>query len=119
MSGLLTRGAILSANSRRHEDVPVPEWGGTVRVAEMSGAARDAWEQTLVPKTKDGPANIINIRARLAAACIVDEDFKLVFSLDDAVALGEQSVQALDRVVKVAQRLNGLTEEEVTKAKGN
>ena len=43
MSGLLTREAILGAAPLRHEDVSVPEWGGVVRVSEMSGAARDTW----------------------------------------------------------------------------
>jgi hypothetical protein len=119
MSGFLNRDAILGATSLRTEDVEVPEWGGTVRVAEMTGAARDAWEQSLVPTTRNGSANIANIRARLVAACVVDENGKRMFNDADAVALGEMSGMALDRVAKVAQRLNGLAAEDVEAAKGN
>lgn len=119
MSALLTRDAILAGVSLRTEDVPVPEWGGTVRVSEMTGAARDAWEQSLVPATRNGAANIANIRARLVAACVVDGAGKRMFSDADAAALGEMSGIALDRVAKVAQRLNGLAAEDVEAARGN
>jgi hypothetical protein len=37
-TNLLTRAAILAADLL-FEDVPVPEWGGTVRVWALSGCA--------------------------------------------------------------------------------
>lgn len=116
---MLTRDQILGAVTLRTEEVEVPEWGGTVRVAEMTGTGRDAWEQSLVPTEKGSAPNIANIRARLAAACIVDAKGRRVFTDADATALGEKSAVALDRVAKVAQRLNGLTADEVEAAKGN
>lgn len=119
MSALLTREAILGTVQLRHEDVPVPEWGGKVRVAEMSGAARDAWEQSLVPTTRGAAPNITNIRARLVAACVVDEKGRRLFTEEDAAALGEKSSVALDRVSKVAQRLNGLGADDLETARGN
>ncbi|MBI0320545.1 hypothetical protein JBF12_47905, partial [Streptomyces javensis] len=42
---LLGKQQILDAQDRRHEDVAVPEWGGSVRVAMMSARDRDRWEQ--------------------------------------------------------------------------
>ena len=116
---LLTRDQILGQTALKFEDVPVPEWGGTVRVAEMTGTARDAWEQSMVPTEKGGAPNIANIRARLVAQCIVGEDGKTLFTERDAVALGAKSAAALDRVAAVAQRLNGLTKEDVDAAVGN
>lgn len=115
---ILTRDQILAARLQT-EDVPVPEWGGVVRVSEMTGTDRDAWEQSLVPKTAGAPANVENIRARLVAQCVVDEAGSRLFSTEDAVDLGTRSAAALDRVAKVAQRLNGLTADAVEQASGN
>jgi hypothetical protein len=114
---LLTREAILAAaGTLPRETVPVPEWGGEVIVATMTGAARDEWEQSLVTQ---GRRSIENVRAKLVAATVVDEAGSRMFSADDVQALGRTSAAALDRVCKVAQRLNGLTAEELESAKGN
>ncbi len=114
---LLTREAILeAAGTLPRETVPVPEWGGEVIVATMTGAARDEWEQSLVTQ---GRRSIENVRAKLVAATVVDEAGNRIFSTDDVQALGRASAAALDRVCVVAQRLNGLTAEELESAKGN
>lgn len=117
---MLTRDQILAVNDRQTETVAVPEWGGDVLVSIMSGAARDAWEAGLVTrKGNKAEPNLQNMRARLVAACVVDQDGNRLFSDADADALGSKSSAALDRVCKVAQRLNGLTDDELEAAKGN
>jgi hypothetical protein len=113
----LSRDSILAASDLKTEIVSVPEWGGDVIIGTMTGAARDAWEQSLVGQK--GKANIVNIRARLIAACAVDEAGNRLFSDDDAEALGKKSAAALDRCAKVAQKLNRLTEADLEDAKGN
>lgn len=115
---MLTRAQILAANDRRTEVVAVPEWGGDVTVAEMTGAQRDAWEQSLVAKAGGG-VDISNVRARLVARCIVDAEGQRLFSDEDAEALGAKSGAALDRVAKVCQRLNGLSDGDVEAARKN
>lgn len=117
---MLTREQILSASDRNSESVDVPEWGGSVLVSAMSGVARDAWEQSLVVR-KAGKVepNMANMRARLVAACLVDSTGARLFGDADIAALGEKSCAALERVCKVAQRLNGLTDQELETAKGN
>lgn len=117
---MLTRDQILAADDRKSEVVQVPEWGGSVTVAAMSGAARDAWEASLVIRkgTKVEP-NMQNMRARLVAACVVDEAGALMFSSADVEALGQKSGAALERVCKVAQRMNALTDGDMEAAKGN
>ena len=117
---LLTRDAILAAGDIKSEDVDVPEWGGTVRVAVMSGTARDAWEQALVIRegAKSRP-NLANVRARLVAATVVDEAGAPLFSAADVAALGAKSAAALDRVCNVSQRLNGLGTAALESAAGN
>lgn len=117
---MLTREQILGADDRSREVVQVPEWGGEVTVAAMTGAARDAWEQSMVVRQggKVVP-NLANMRARLVAACVVDAAGQRLFTDADIVALGEKSGGALERVCRVAQRLNALTDGALEAAKGN
>lgn len=112
---ILSRDEILTANDRKTEIVPVPEWGGEVIVRSMSGFERDAFEAS-VAQSKNGKqtTNLSNIRARLVAKCVVDEQNRPLFvTKDDVLALGEMSAAALDRVFAVCQELNGMTKKDV------
>lgn len=112
----LSRASILAADDLKREEVDVPEWGGTVYIAAMTGAMRDAWEASLAP---GGKLDIGNIRARLVAYAAVDEAGARLFGDADAEALGRKSAAALDRCAKVAQRLNGLTGDDLEAARKN
>ena len=110
----LTRDAILQADDLPAEDVEVPEWGGTVRVRGLTGAERDAFEASIVEQRgKTTHFKMENLRARLVALSVVGEDGKRIFSDSDVKALGRKSAVALQRVFKAAQRLSGLTAEDV------
>lgn len=113
----LTRLQILGAADRPSVTVSVPEWGGEVIVTTMSGVARDAWEQSLVGDDKK--INVENMRGRLLAFSAVDEAGNRLFTDEDAIALGQKSAKALERCVKVIQRLNGLTDRDLEDAKKN
>ncbi len=114
MTEYLSRDAILAANDVQFEDVPVPEWGGTVRVKAMTGRERDALEASMiVGKGKNANVNLNNLRAKLVARSIVDENGARVFSDEDIAALGAKSAAALTRVYEVAQHLSGITQEDV------
>lgn len=116
----LNRDQILEASDLKTEIVAVPEWGGDVIVSGMSGATRDAWEQSLViTNGKKTGVNMENMRARLVVATVVDESGNRLFSEQDIKQLGAKSGAALERVCKVAQRLNGLTDTDLEDAKGN
>ncbi len=110
----LTRDAILSADDLKTESVKVPEWGGTVIVRELTGAERDTWEASVV-KTNGTKVKIDshNMRAKLAALCIVDDDGRRLFTEKDVVKLGDKSAAALDRVTDVARRLSRIGEDEL------
>ena len=112
---LLSREHILSSDDRKTEDVAVPEWGGSVRVRALSGAERDAYEAGIVQLRADGSKAISlqNLRGRLVSLSVVDEEGKRLFSDEDAIALGDKSASALERVFDVARRLSGLTEDDV------
>ena len=113
----LSRAAILAADDLAKETVSVPEWGGEIIIGTMTGAARDAWEQSIAGQ--GGKVNIANIRARMLAYCALDENGNRLFSDADAEALGQKSGAALDRCVRVAQKLNKLTDEDLKEVKGN
>lgn len=122
MTTYLSAEEILGADDLGYEDVPVPEWGGTVRVRELPGTERDKFEAQFVGK--DGASiraeGLEGFRARLAAAAIVDADGKPLFrSAAETKRLGEKSAAALQRVVDVAMRLAGLTGQDVEDLTGN
>lgn len=113
---ILSKQQILEANDLKREKVTVKEWGGDVFVRAMTGTERDGFDQSLVV---DGKTDLINARAKLVARCIVDEAGELVFSDQDIEALGRKSARALERVSRVAQRLNGLGDKEIEDIRGN
>lgn len=114
---MLSREQILAAQDRGREEVPVPEWGGTVFVSVMSGRARDAWEAGLVNADREPVFD--DMSAKLAAACITDAEGRLIFTAEDVAALSEKSAAALHRIVAVARRLNRLGAQGLEDAKGN
>lgn len=106
----LTRDEILKADDIKTEKVEVPEWGGDVFIRTMSGAERDDFEASLIVGKK---TNLSNIRAKLCALVIVNDKDKRLFAEKDIFALGCKSAKALDRVFTAAQKLNGITSEEI------
>lgn len=102
----LDRQSIFSADDRKLEKVPVPEWGGHVFVRVLEGHERDHFELSM------GPSRA-NIRARLAVMCMCDESGERIFSDDDALELGRKSGNALDRIFAEATKLNRITKAEV------
>lgn len=120
--GHLTRDAILAADDIVRETVKVPEWGGEVIVSTMSGSQRDAWEQSLVgPEGEDGrrAVNTQDATARLLAFCIVDDKGATLFTPEDIGKLAKKSSRALNRLGRVAQRLNGLGARDLEEQKKN
>ena len=111
---LLTRDAILQVQDLPTERVHVPEWGGDVLVRALTGAERDRFEQSIVEQRGNSTRmNLQNIRAKLVALTVVDEQGNRIFKDEDVKWLGNKSAAALDRIFEVAQRLSGLRDEDV------
>lgn len=120
---ILSKQQILAAQDVLFEDVPVPEWGGAVRIKGMSSRERDDYElasmsdlsgldpndKELLNKMKE---RMDNIRARLVAFTAVDEAGNLLFTEADLEALGRKSAAAMQRCYEAAQRLNGIGEKQ-------
>jgi hypothetical protein len=111
---LLTREQILAADdTSKRETVPVPEWfpDGEVLVGVMLGHERDKFEVEYQRAREGKSPN--GIRAWLAAATLVDERGKRLFTPSDVTALARKSSIPLDRIWDVATRINGLTQKDV------
>src|SRR5258708_38235853 len=121
----LSRDDILKAEDTTPEEVPVPEWGGTVLVRGMTGKERDQFEVSLAEESagsaqvQRGRAggrppgrNLVNMRAKIVARCVVDDDGQRLVSDADVTALGEHSGAPMARAFPDAARLSGLGEED-------
>lgn len=108
---MLTKDDIFNADDKIIKVVEVPEWGGQVTIAMMSGFARDRFEASLIGP--NGGTNMVNIRAKLVAASVVDENNELMFSDQDVIKLGKKSSAALDRIFRAAQDLNKISDSDV------
>lgn len=117
MGELLTKEKIVGAVDLLNERVAVPEWGGEVLVRGMSGLERDRFEASCLDDKRQ--LKLDNIRAKLVAACLVDENGKRLFSDAEVAALAAKSGAALDRLFRVAQRLSGLAEADVKELAAN
>jgi hypothetical protein len=120
---LLSKDQILKADDRLIEEVEVPEWGGSVLVAGLDGAGRDAYFASMATMRSGRGGrpqmgmDAENLTAKLVARCILDPDdperARLMFTAQEVHALGEKSGAALDRVYSVAMRLSGLSDEDM------
>lgn len=116
----LSREDILGARDTVTEEVPCPEWGGTVLVKGLTGAERDAWEASLLTgRGANRDVNMANVRAKLVAAAIVDDKGNRLFLSTDVEALGQKSAAALSRVYDAAARLAGVSKEDEESLAGN
>jgi len=116
----LNKAEILAIDDLKYEDIEIPEWGGAwVRVRSLNASERDHFEASTVQRNgKRVTTNLENIRARLCLLCMVDEEGNRLFDEGDTFPLGGKSAAALDRIFTVAQRLNGLRDEDVQELAG-
>ena len=104
---LLTRDQILSAEDRPFDEVEVPEWGGTVRVAGLTGSQREQYDRSMLNEA--GKIDQADFKTKLVALSIVDENDEPMFTIDDVVALRNKSDTALNRVFAAADGLSLVT----------
>ena len=104
----LTRKDILAANDLSYEEVDCPEWGGVVRVRELTaGEALDLGSATL-----RGDGNITpDDFKKVAAMVIVDSEGKAQFKEGDITLLGRKSLAPIRRIVETTLRISALTVE--------
>jgi len=116
---VLNRDDILAVDDIQIELTEVPEWFGAVYVKGMTGAERDRFESGIISiSDKDSKVDMRDIRAKLCSETICDESGKKQFTLSDVKALSQKSAAGLQRVFEVAQRLSGITDDDVKELAG-
>ncbi len=113
---ILTKAAILAVDDLLFEDVPVPAWGGTVRIRVMTGTERDEFRAAIAG---ENGVPVGQFSAALLAATCVDENGVRLFSMEDVESLRAKSAASVDVPAAVAMRLNGLGPKAVKDAEKN
>lgn len=122
---LVTKQQISDAVDRKWEDVPVPEWGGDVRLMELSAADRGYIEAGSVVANGQNPQFKIEslkvYREKLVGMAMVDENFERVYSNKEIAAgvLGGKSGAVIERLAAKVQEMSGMGRFAVKEAEGN
>src|SRR3546814_9618047 len=111
---LLGKQQINSAVDRKWEDVPVPEWGGDVRLMSLSAADRGYIEAGSVVANGQNPqlkAESLKVYCeKLVGMSMGDENFERPYTNKDIAAgeLGKKEGDVIERLAGKAQDMSGL-----------
>jgi hypothetical protein len=111
---VLTAADILESDDCPRVRVEIPEWGGHVYLRTLDAA--ELW--TLQDQIKANKDNL-SLMCLIVAMAACDEKGERLFTAQDAEKLKAKNAQALIRVCDAAQRLNGLTDDDLSSIEGN
>lgn len=107
---VLNKNAILDASLDTAE-VEVPELGGSVLVKALSAKDRNHFSYPFASDDKAVVrANTLNMHARLAALCLVDEKGVRLFKDNEIGKLENVNAAALQRIFDKARELSGMAD---------
>jgi len=121
MSTLLTKEAILNSKDIEFKDVPIKEWGGSIRLKEMDGTERDVFE-TEVMKRRKGNTDEVELKGLkiyLLHLCMVNDKGERLFTQEDIFALQKKNARIINDLFTEAQKLNKLKKEDLESAVKN
>ena len=114
----LTRDGVLGQSSLREDAVSVPEWGGEVRVRELTVDERRS--VLALARDKEGRAtDTTEAAVKMVCWCALGEDGRPLFSDNDAAALKAKSARAVERLAEAIGRMSGLAGSAVEDAAKN
>src|SRR5688572_6207310 len=106
----LTREQILAAVDLRFEDVDVPEWGGRLRLYELSGAERIALDDVTDELKEAGKKEpTMRFAARLLVLAVRTEAGDRMFEDSDVGLLVRKNPNVLARLFERAAALSAVT----------
>ena len=115
---LLTRDGILGQTALATDSVTVPEWGGEVRVRELTVDERKALLAAV--REKDGKVgDTTEAAVKMVCLCALGEDGRPLFTEADAPALKAKSARAVERLAEAIGRMSGLAGNAVEDAAKN
>jgi len=116
-----TKDAILALTSAREVRTVTIDGVGTFRIRELSGADRNAFEQSTSRVQGDQMVpNLANFWAKLVAFALVDESGERMFtSADDIAELGKLPGRVLKKLFDEVADMNAVSDEEIEEIEGN
>lgn len=111
---LLKREHVLNVQDIKTQDVEVEEWGGAVRVRQMTLAERGEFARRGADSN-----SLTTTGAWLLSILCVDEKGARMFTDDDVEALQSRNSRAVDKVVDAILQINGLDQKKVDAAVKN
>jgi hypothetical protein len=114
MDAILSKDDLLDLTELPWERVEVRP-GKSIYVQGMSGTDRDAFEASLIRgRGTARRTDTRNVRARLAVRCLVDKPGGTrLYADSDIERLGKVRADVLQKIFEAAQRLSGVTDEDV------
>jgi hypothetical protein len=111
---ILSKDEIFGMDDIPVEEVIIPEWGNRkVLVCGLTAAAKNAYQASLIEiKGSNRKIRMENATAKLLVRTVVNRQRQAIFNESDIERLGTKSASALERLVKVANRLSGMDEAE-------
>jgi hypothetical protein len=105
------RETILNSNDIKKEVITVEEWGNVkIEIRTMSGLERANMLKSSV--NKDGTTDLVKLYPEVIIASVYDPDTGLkVFTKEDRDIINSKSSACIEKVAKVALKLNGLDED--------
>jgi hypothetical protein len=101
---LLTRDQIFAAPPLAYEDIEIAEWGGVVRLREMTAGEQQIYAALLLDEQQR--LDLTNYEAKLLTCTICDEAGALLFAPGDIGALSRLAAEPIGRLWKIAASLN-------------
>lgn len=99
---MLSREEILGKEDLPVEDVPVPEWGGSVGIRTMTATEKVEFSRDIdTDDTSKG-----DFMSQLVALTACDKDGNALFTKEDVLALGKKNGNAMSELCDAAQRIN-------------
>ncbi len=119
----LTRQQLDAVNDLKTKDVGVPEWGGTVRLRELSAKDRSLIEATTIGVKGQGVEIRVEafktLKERVVAASLIDDDGNRLYKENEVAQLGLKSGQVIERLFQIVQDISGMTQKAAKDAEGN
>lgn len=112
---MLSKEQIQAAEDLQVEDFDVPEWGGTIKLIDLSAGQRQEIEFRCAKSTAQGsPVSIRTLKVAVCSMVMVDDDRKPMFTEVEAEkTLAGKSAAVIDRIFNRACERGGLLKKDV------